>query len=122
MEKKTLRNDILLMLSFLAAAGAVWLLFLMPGKAGSTAVITQNGSEIMTVSLLRDDEFRIESGNGYNVVSVKDGKIEVAEASCPDKVCRNHRPVSSPGETIVCVPNGLVITVSGDGMEVDAVS
>ena len=33
------------------------------------------------------------------------------EASCPDQICVNHRAINSVGETIVCLPNEIVLKV-----------
>ena len=36
-------------------------------------------------------------------------------ASCPDGICVSHRPIFRDGESIVCLPNRVVITVVSDG-------
>jgi hypothetical protein len=79
---------------------------------GRYAEVLQNGVLIRTVELSKDQEFTVTaSGGAYNKIRVKDGKIAVVEASCPDKICIHQGAVSSSAKTIVCLPNKLVIKV-----------
>ena len=47
----------------------------------------------------------------YNVVEIKDGKVSVTEASCKNQVCVRHGAISRTGESIVCLPNRLVVRI-----------
>ena len=91
----------------------------MGGEAASQARITSNGKVIRTVDLSFDQEFTVETADGYNVVTVKDGKIAVTEASCPDHHCM-ARGFCNSGTQIVCLPNRLVIEFLGEA-EIDGV-
>lgn len=48
-------------------------------------------------------------------VHVKDGKVWVENADCPDKTCERRGAISSFGQSIVCLPNGIAVRVQGDG-------
>ena len=89
------------------------------GADASRAQITSDGRIIRTVDLTLDQEFTVESGGGYNVVTVKDGKIAVTEASCPDHYCM-ARGFCNSGAQIVCLPNKLVIEFLGEA-EIDGI-
>ena len=106
------RNDIILavVMIFVAAAGFLW--YNLTKEAGSYIVVLQNGNEVQRFSLEEDREYRIEKERGaYNLLSIKNGKAYMKSADCPDQICVNHRPISNVGETIVCLPNELVIKV-----------
>ena len=47
----------------------------------------------------------------YNVVEIRDGKVSVTEASCKNQVCVRHGSISKAGESIVCLPNRLVVSI-----------
>lgn len=49
----------------------------------------------------------------YNIVEIKNGSVSVSEASCKNQVCVRHGSISRAGESIVCLPNRLVITIEG---------
>ena len=84
--------------------------FFAPIQDASFAQITSHGEVIRTVSLDLDQEFTVD---GKNTVTVKDGKIAVTWAECPDQYCV-HQGFQSGGTDIVCLPNRLVITFLGE--------
>ena len=77
------------------------------------AEILSNGEVLYTVDLATAATYKItvEDG-GYNVITVKDGKIAVTEATCPDHYCM-MRGFCAGGTEIVCLPNRLVIRFLG---------
>jgi hypothetical protein len=52
-----------------------------------------------------------EGGEQVNVLVIKDGEAYVQSASCPDGICAAHKPISRQGESIVCLPHRVVVTV-----------
>ncbi len=52
-----------------------------------------------------------------NQLVIQEGKADMTDADCPDKLCVNHPPVSKIGETIVCLPNRVVVTIVGSKSE-----
>ena len=109
----------LLMLA--VAASAAWLL-LVP--TGAVARITQNGELLEEIPLEEVEEpysFTITGENGAeNTVSVERGRISISHASCPDQVCVNQGWISNGVVPIVCLPNGIVIEITGGGEDLDA--
>ena len=113
------RTWILLICALLALCIGLSLLTFGPKDAASHATITSQGVVNRVVSLHIDQEFEIESPTGTNTVTVKDGKIAVTAASCPDHYCM-ERGFCSSGSPIVCLPNRLVVEFSGE-LEIDSV-
>ena len=61
--------------------------------------------------------------DGTNRLVIKDGAARMEWADCPDQICVNHRAVSRNGESIICLPNQVVVTVvSSEESDVDAVA
>lgn len=58
----------------------------------------------------------------YNVVTISGGKVSVTEASCKNQVCVKHGTISGTGETIVCLPNRLVVRIGSKGGGYDSVT
>lgn len=111
----------ILIFAILAVLFAVCGIWLLRGSPSQTAEIWSDGERIKTVDLSEPQTFRVEYGDGYNLVEVADGKIFVSEASCPDQVCIAHGPAAG-GAPIVCLPNRLVIQFTGDGGGADAIA
>ncbi|MBR2048836.1 MAG: NusG domain II-containing protein [Oscillospiraceae bacterium] len=107
----------LLCFALLAVICALFTLPLLGGEAAEYAEIYSGGTLIKTVALSIDQEFTVD---GRNTVTVKDGRIAVTWAECPDQYCVK-RGFRSSGGDIVCLPNRLVIRFAGE-QEIDAVS
>ena len=48
---------------------------------------------------------------GECILIIKDGEAYMQEADCPNQICVHHSPVSNKGETIVCLPNRVIIEI-----------
>ena len=59
-------------------------------------------------------EPKLAEGTSYNLISVTDGMVVVEAADCKDQICVRHKPVSSRGESIICLPHRLVVEIVGD--------
>ena len=97
------------LLLLVCAGFSAWLFF--PSGDGEGAVlaeISSQGEVVATVELALDREFTVKTEDGYNVITVKNNKIAVTEASCPDHYCMK-RGYCNQGTEIVCLPNRLVI-------------
>lgn len=123
MERKKIRNDIILAVCVLAASLIALAVFLCMRARGSYAVVLIDGKETARYSLSENAEIEIKSENGVNILKIENGKASVISASCPDGICTAHRAVRYGGEVIVCLPNKLVIRIdSANDSGVDAVS
>lgn len=112
--KSRLRNDVLLIaaLLLLSAVGIVYLFVFRPG--GDTVKVTVDGELYGTYSLSepRTEEIRTgDDGGQINRLIIRDGKAHMEDATCPDGICVSHRPIFRNGESIVCLPNRVVVTV-----------
>ena len=109
-----LRNDVLLIaaLLLLSAVGIVYLFVFRPG--GDTVKVTVDGElyGIYSLSEPRTEEIRGgEDGGQINRLIIRDGKTYMESATCPDGICVSHRPIFRNGESIICLPNRVVVTV-----------
>ena len=91
---------------------AICLTFIKPDE--NVAVISVNGKEYETVSLDVDRDFIVNTEYGENKIEIKDGNIRVLSADCPDKLCIRHGKLHSKYDSIVCLPNKLVIEYKTD--------
>lgn len=78
--------------------------------------IQVNGEEIKKI--IFDDSIigktlPLDTKYGYNLIEIGDNEIRVIEADCPDKYDVKQGSISRIGETIICLPNRLVIEIKG---------
>lgn len=94
---------------------SVWLLW--PDDSAAAVEVWSDGELLTTLSLSKDRTLEVRSEKGVNVVTVKDGKVAVTEADCPDHYCMD-RGFCSGGAQIVCLPNALILKFTRDlGMD-----
>ena len=96
---------------------SIWLLW--PGEDAAYAEVWSDGKLLHTLALSVDREVTVKTDRGTNVITVKNGKIAVTEADCPDHYCM-ERGFCTGGTQIVCLPNRLVISFLDD-QEIDGV-
>ncbi|MBE5905498.1 MAG: NusG domain II-containing protein [Lachnospiraceae bacterium] len=121
---KTFRNECILVGGILAFAILMWGVITYVQNVGTRnaqAVIMVDGQEVGRYSLSGNREVPIKGvKGGKNVLVIHDGKAKMKSASCPDKICVHHKAVSKNGQTIVCLPNKVVIEIqSGEESGVD---
>ena len=107
------RNDIFLVAALLLLGGALALFLWLTRQAGGTVSVQMDGKTVMELPLSEDTELVLGEGAHTNTLVIKGGKVQVVEASCPDRVCVRQGAVQYAGESIVCLPHRLVITVQG---------
>ena len=111
--KKRRKNDIILIAALLVLAGAALLYVRLTRSAGGTVRVALNGNVVAQLPLWADCTRVFESERGSNTVVIRDGGVSVTEADCPDKVCVDQGVIRYNGESIVCLPHKLVVTVVG---------
>jgi hypothetical protein len=123
MKKKTLKNDIILIAALLLLALAAWGVLRLTRKAGGEAIVTVDGRLAATIPLSVEAKLPIGTGQGFlNVVEVSGGRVRVVEADCPDRLCVRQGWIRYDGESIVCLPHKLVVTVRSTEGDLDAVA
>ncbi len=112
--KAVIINDLFLIaaLLFACAIGAFYL-FVLRGQ-GDTVKVTVDGKIYKTYSLSQNITEDIRIGEYNNRLVIRDGKAYIEEATCPDGICVDHSPIFRNGESIVCLPQRVVVTVITD--------
>lgn len=120
------RNDLIFIVAILVivAIGTAAMFFLR--GEGSAVRVEVDGTVIGTYPLSVDREVEIitgENGEELNLLVIKDGKAIISTATCPDGICAAHKPISREGESIICLPHKVVVTViGGSGEEPDIIA
>ncbi len=111
--KSKIKNDLILVGVILLLSVISFGIFKALLKPGNSVAVLVNGEEKYRFSINEDlEEFIVTDGENSNTIVIKDGKVRVSHASCPDKICASHAPIKNEGEAIVCLPNKVVITVT----------
>ena len=101
--------------SFALLAGSVLLAVAarLPGAEPTHAVVTIRGETVVAVPLAQDARLEYAGRVGPVVVAVAGGGVRVAEAKCPHRICVGMGEKRRSGEVIACVPNALLVRLTG---------
>lgn len=105
------RNDVLLAAVPLVLAGALALFLRLTRQSGGYVSVSVDGETRMELSLDEDGSFPIEAGGGSNLLVIEGGAARMEEADCPDLLCVKTGAIRYAGESIVCLPHRVVVTV-----------
>ena len=94
--------------------------FLPAGSVGEVLTIRTSDSNT-EISLGVDGRYPVSGPLGTAFLVVEDGRAHLENAPCPLKICEAMGPIDRSGQVIVCLPNRIVVKVSGPE-EVDAIS
>ena len=108
-----IKREFVLAIVLLLAAAACYAGYRMAGREpAAIAEVSIDGHMTHEFPLNLHTNFVIEGADGgTNHLVIEDGKAYIDEASCPDKICISQGAVSESGQTIVCLPNRVVVTI-----------
>ncbi len=124
MRKYISRNDIILIISLLAVSAIVLFATEAFNKRGDMVDIYVGDELFGTYPIDADLTIDVEGyDKGKNTVCIKDRKVFMISASCPDRLCMHQGRISGEGRMIVCLPNRVLIKIRGvDERGYDAVT
>lgn len=120
LENKKLVTEIIIISVVLTISISLLLVYNLTAKNGNTATVFVDGTKVAEYSLTKDGEYLINGYNGgTNLLVIEDGKAYMKEASCPQEAgsgaCVHQGKKSRVGEVITCIPNKVVVEITGDG-------
>lgn len=122
--KKQLRNDLLLLGALAVLGLGLFLLLLLRRDTGAQVLVRVDGEVTASFPLSGQMAYSIDtSGGGKNEMRIADGRVWLESANCPDCLCVRQGKIRYAGESIICLPHGVVVEISGeDALALDAVT
>ena len=109
------KNDIKLVVVLLVIGFVIMGIMQLLKQEGGEAIVTVDGEEIASYSLDKNGSYEITGGDGgKNTLVIEDGQAYMSQADCPDELCVKTGRVQYDGETIVCLPHKVVVTIQSD--------
>ena len=107
--KLRIRNDLILIICLLIIAGAMIPVTLLLTDTGKNVRITVDGE--LYGMYPRDKDAKISIG-GTNVLVIEDNRVYMENACCENNTCVKQGSISNVGQTIICLPNRVTVTVT----------
>jgi hypothetical protein len=108
-------GDVVLAVLLLAGSVAVLLFGRQPRAAGSCEVRTVAG--VVHIRLPADTTLTVGGPVGETRIEIRGLAVRVVESDCPGRLCVRAGAISSPGQAIACLPNRVVVRLTGDSLD-----
>lgn len=89
------------------------------GEKSSIVRISSN-NKIFNYDISKDRVVNITGTLGDTVVEIKNKKVRILDSPCPNHTCMRSS-ISRYPESLVCLPNDVIIQIEGEG-ETDALT
>ena len=116
MNKKILRNDLILIGSLLVLAiiSLILVLTLKTKKNLQAKVYVQNEVvEVIDLSKKEEKDYYVQGIKGQVHIHTKNGGIAIVESNCPHQDCVNMGYVYETNRPIICAYNAVYIVIEG---------
>ena len=114
-------RDVIVGATVIAFALLLLFLPLLWRQNGTVLVIsTPDGTEEYALDI--DRTVTVVSGAYTLTVEISDGSARVSHSDCPDGVCLATGAILRAGESVICAPAGVRLSVRGGDADVDFVA
>lgn len=108
--------DFIIIAAVCAVALSLFALPFLRPEGSTVKVSIREGAKTTVVrecELSEDQSFELENNGITLKVVIEGGEVFVSHSDCEDRVCVNSGRISKAGQSIICAPAGVVISVSG---------
>ena len=105
------KSDIKLVVFLLIISIIGIICFKLFSKKGDVAYIYHDGNLVLTIDLGIDNDYVVNGDLGDVFIVVRGGKIKVEDETSPLHLCSLQGFIGSGSESIVCLPNKVVINI-----------
>ena len=117
MDKKELRNDLILIGSLLLVA-IISLVVILSTRVKDNLVakvyVQDNIVEVIDLSKKEEKDYTVHGINGDLTIHTRDGAICVLKSNCPHQDCVNMGYVSVSNRPMICAYNAVYIVIEGN--------
>lgn len=116
MDRKKIRNDLILVISLLIIAVVSLVVVLATRKKTNLVAkvyVNNQVVEVVDLSSNEDKDFYIDGIKGQLHIHSHDGAIAVLESNCPHQDCVKMGYVSESNKPIICAYNAVYIVIEG---------
>lgn len=110
------RSDwqLIAILILLGLGGLAWrqAIASVPGGRGDVVLVEVNGRLVQTLPLDRPATVEIPGPYGPSTLEIDGARARLSSTHCPRRICELTGWISSPGQSIICVPNRIVVRIS----------
>ena len=116
------KADIVLFVVLLVLGLALSAASLLAGTSGQKVQIEVAGKAYGVYSLAENQTIEINENGHTNKITIKDGAVQMSYSDCKNQICVNDGEISKTNQSIVCLPNKVLVEITGGEEEFDVIS
>ena len=116
------RADVAVLIAALALLIGLYVHFWQPAHAATEVEVRSSQTVIGRYALNQNRSLDIPGRAGVSHLEIRDGRVRFTDSPCRNKVCVHSGWLSHTGDTTACLPNGVSISLIGNGDGYDAIS
>jgi len=92
----------------------IFIIILLPffnNETNNKAIVYYKNKELLNIDLNINKSYEVKGKNGIVKIIVKDKKIKVDSENSPKYICSKQGYISKSYESIICLPNEIVIKI-----------
>ena len=108
------KNDIILCIIILLISFFIFGIFKIKNNKEKEAIVYHNNDVILKIDLTDREKrnYTVKGDNGDVVIETVDGKVKVVEEVSPKHLCSIQGYIENSMESIICLPNRIVIKIN----------
>jgi len=113
------REILLIVTIFILGISLIFFQRLLNDSGARFLTVEVQGEQIVKTRLTADSnrEIQVPLKRGVATIKIKNGRARVLPLPkdiCPEGICSSTGWIEKPGETIICLPNKMVVRIEGD--------
>ena len=114
---KSRKKDIIFISALIIISLSVLLISTLTRKPGATVTVEIDGKLVAEYPLSVNGTYSLNGGT--NVLVIEDGRAYFNYSDCPDHTCERTGKIHYIGEKIVCLPNLVTVSITGESESPD---
>lgn len=116
------KADIILAVALIIIGIAMSYILSFGQDTGSELIISCDGEKFGSYSLYEDKEIEVKQNDHINKVTIKDSTVSMSFSDCHGQDCIHQGEITKSGEAIICLPNKVVLEITGGDSKYDTLS
>ena len=109
------KNDIYLIIGLIIVLCVIGAVYLFTRKNGAMVRVSVDGITTATYPLEKEMTTVIDGyDGGQNTLVIEDGSAYLKDTTCPDHLCEKMGKINSAGQSVICLPNRVIVEIIGD--------
>ncbi|MDR1104879.1 MAG: NusG domain II-containing protein, partial [Treponema sp.] len=89
------------------------------GGSGEVRAQVMGGGRSWVFPLAAAERLAVPGPLGETMVEIRDGRARIVSSPCMNQICVAAGAVHTPGQWTACLPNRVMVSISGSGREAD---